>query len=79
MPYEILTLTEEQQAIALANYATLDHQELTRLVYKNDTLDGRSTEGKSIKALIYEKKRFRIKPILMCAKQTGRSRANHFC
>ena len=52
MPYEIYELTPEQKEIVLANYATLDHQELTRLVYKNDTLDGRSTEGKSIKAFL---------------------------
>lgn len=52
MPYEIIELTPEQKEVALANCDKLDHQSLTRLVFKDTTLDGRSTEGKSLKVFL---------------------------
>lgn len=50
--YEIIELTAEQKTIADANWDKLDHQTLTRLIFGNDTLDGRSTEGRSVKAYV---------------------------
>lgn len=50
--YEILELAPGQKAVVDANWDKMDHQALTRLVYHDDTLDGRSTEGRSIKAYL---------------------------
>lgn len=49
---QLITLTEEQKKVAIENCLAMDLLELTRLVFKDPKLDGRSIEGKSLKAFL---------------------------
>lgn len=44
-----IVLTEEQKALIMARYADLDIHSLTRLVFSNERLDGRTREGRAVK------------------------------
>ena len=50
--YQLIELTEEQKAYVDVNWDKQDLLTLTRAVFKNEELDGRSTEGRSVKAYI---------------------------
>lgn len=52
MPYELIQLTDAQKAIVMANYATMDLGALVPLVFPGAKPDGRTTEGRSIRAFL---------------------------
>lgn len=52
MPYELIQLSDAQKAIVLANYATMDLGALVPLVFEGAKPDGRTTEGRSIRAFL---------------------------
>lgn len=54
MPYELLTLTQEQKDKVLSLYATTKLGDMVPLVYPGAKADGRTTEGRSIQAFLAE-------------------------
>lgn len=50
--YQLIELTDEQKAYIDANWDKQDLLTLTRNVFNNQELDGRSTQGRSVKAYI---------------------------
>lgn len=51
---KIIPLTDDQKQFVIANYDKMDLLALTRQVFNNDSLDGRSVEGRSIRKFLAE-------------------------